>query len=1238
MRRKGAKGAVSVFLVIILVPMLTISALFVDASKLMLAKSVATSAGDLALNTALTDYDSKLKEMYGLLATAQDTDELYEKLEDYYRSCITSSGVSDEDANEIVNEIMASLGANADSETSDVLNMELVDFEVSKVDGAAMNNATILKNQIVQFMKYRGPINTGLGFLNALESFTTLDKQTDLIEKRTDYYEAQQTVNETLKAAWQHIVNYNNTSVVMVPDYIKSMRDTANGYKDVYATNHEKTVKDLFETQGDVGFNCSAYQQTKTVKDAAGNETEILVWRLNTEGTTHYDYTHYYDKENGGYDLENLPTTAELKNLIETFYSRYETMDDNLADLPTYDSTVYDLQYLAQNNRNAKISSYTSAMKNMYYTYRTLKNAMIWVEGYDLTEVVDEDDNVITAQTVKSYSFTANGQTKTVAQHFSQIESLFDAAMSDAKINYATYSSIATTVANNNLTDTSSVNSSVSSIATYMKAYVDELEKAKEELDGAVSDLNSAITSVESGALKAAENSWKTAASKDEVKNTSIGKQDLAEIKDLSEQFNLTEMRALVTRLSNISSCLEENITQLKGYKFDGKYIGEIDSYDVFKSAMSNKHGANTFKNISIIESTLLTDEDSLFEWTSGNINADWTNDSEKNPKLSGSGTDTLNFYSYLKTQFSSVTPEGSDTQMAEENEAEGKDLYNKIGEKSSSNASSEIGSADNGNKTSANELKDIANKPSSGVGSSDAYATAKTGDDAVSGTSSGLSSMFSSLTTALVGMGVDLRDNMYVSDYIINMFSYDTIEAEYKDKNGDDADISKIQTMTLQPINAENNFAYGKEVEYIIYGGSNTANTASAYGSIYAIRLGFNLVYAFMDSEIRDSAFAMATPISAATLGVIPVPLIQAAIIIGIACCESGVDLSNLKDGEAVPLYKSKQTWYISVSGLINYVKSEGEELAKKATSYVVDESSKKLTEMLDMTDEQLNANLDENAAELSGYLGNVYDTTITQHATTAIQKTTTLVNNVICKEGLNPEQQAAAVAQGLDDWLAEEAVGIDVNTDIAYIAKEAAVQVIKDEYIPQLITAMQSPGNTVANAGQEILDVLAGIRLKITDKVTNANDKIKEYKSQMLEEVKGSVAEGADKLKETINSKLDAFSGNTTSPVKDKTMQGALLSFRYSDYLRLFLLIGLYTNEEGVLLRTADAIQKNMSIITDEEDYVLSSSAAYVQINATIRVKPTLMALPLFNDVEGNPFSDGQGYEFEYFDVKGY
>lgn len=1241
-KRKGAKGAVSVFLVLILVPMLTVSAVFVDASKLLLARSVAVSSGDLALNTALTNYDTMLKDMYGLFATAQDTDELYTKLEDYYKTCITSSGVSEEDADSYVNQIMASLGTLDNSETSDLLNMELVEFEASKVTGAALNNPTILKNQIVQFMKYRAPINTGLGFLNALESFSTLDKQTELVEKRTEYYKAQQTVMEKLQSAWQHITEYNKSELITDPNYFSKLNDNFYGnnntatasYESRYKEAHREVVFNLYDTQNYVDYSASLTKlEEQKEKNAAGEEVDatVEVWHLNYT-TVFYDYRDYYTN----YNLTNLPTVTKIKTLLESFYQNLQSMEAYRDAIPTAPADAYELQYFVQNMRSGNITSYTAKLCNVYTTYQQLKNAMIWVDGYDLTEVKDADENVITAQSIKDTSITVNKETKTLSQHFSAVESKYLEVMNAASPKLRYFSDVSNRITTANLTDTSNVNSTVNAIGVQVESYVKTLEDCADELESASSLLNEAKTSIESGDLLKAKNSWKSSASDSDLKNTAMAKQDLAEIQDLGKHLNTEDIGKLISRLNNVASNLRKVAEQIKGYKFYNTYIGSIQSYDSMKSYMRQEYGDGRFHRVPISNTDLANEAASMFLWSNGNVDVSWINDSGTQVKLAGAGTDTLNFYSYLYTQFGDIADTTGTTTKTEDT-ANGKNLYDSIKSKSSSDASTAVSGADDGNKTSSNELSAVEDRPSKGVTGSTAYAEAKTGEDAVSGTSDGLTSLFSTLSASVAKMGVDLRDNLYVADYIMSMFSYDTIEKEYLNDNPN-GNISAIQTLTLQPINAQNNFSYGKEVEYIIYGGTNSANTVKAYGSIYGIRLGFNLIYAFMDSEIRDSAFAMATPISAATLGVIPVPLIQAAIIIGIACCESGVDLTNLKDGKEVPLFKDKQTWYISVSGLINYAKGVAGEVVKDATTYVIDASSQKLSEFLDMTDEQLNENLDGKAAELNEHLGSAYDTLITRHANTAIQKATTLINDVLCIPNLSQAEQEAAVAKGLDDWLAMEGTGVNKDSDIAYIAKKAAVDVIKSQFIPKLIVAIQSPNNTVENAGQEIMSQIADVRAAINREVLNANEKIKSYKSEMLNEVKESMSEGADKLKETLNSKIDGIFAGGSTKIEDKTMTASLLSFAYSDYLRLFLMIGLYTNEEGVLLRTADAIQENMSLVTKKDDYLLSSSAVYVKIDATIRVKPTLMAVPLFKDAKGNPFADGKGYEIQYSDVRGY
>ena len=97
------------------------------------------------------------------------------------------------------------------------------------------------------------------------------------------------------------------------------------------------------------------------------------------------------------------------------------------------------------------------------------------------------------------------------------------------------------------------------------------------------------------------------------------------------------------------------------------------------------------------------------------------------------------------------------------------------------------------------------------------------------------------------------------------------------------------------------------------------------------------------------------------------------------------------------------------------------------------------------------------------------------------------------------------------------------------------------------------------------------------------------------------------------------------------------SLCSFSYSEYLRLFLLIGLYTNEGKIILRTADVIQANM-VHTGSTGFELQNSAAYVKLTATIQVKPTLLALPIFADVESNPIDNSNWYTITYTGIAGY
>lgn len=1222
---KKTKGAVSIFLVIILVPMMTVSALFVDASKISLAKSVAASAGDLTLNTALTDYDTVLKDMYGLFATAQNTDELYASLEDYYRTCIISSGVSKEDADSYVEQIMAQLGLVGDNkDTADILNMQLIDFDVRKRTDASLANATILEKQIVDFMKYRAPINTGLGFLSSLKSFTTLSKQTELVDKRTEYYQEQESVMRNAQEAWKKINQYNKSKFVTDDNYFSTMQSNFSKYETNYQEIGKKIIRDLYDAQNYGSFSARLYSIDFSEVDVNGEKKTIPIFFTNKDKTS--KLTPY--NELSTYSDSNRATAENIKKAINEYYTAYNVVKTAQEQLMEFDANTYGQQYLIQTNRRGLYTTWTDGMKKLYEKYSVLRHAATYAG------TTESGKSVMTT----SEKMCGESSSHPYSYYYDKYLSDFDTIAAVFNKELPKYNSALQQYANAADTNTSGVSGTIAVQYGEVTGYRQTVYDASKALEGAITYLGYVLDGVKAGGtLEKKANEWETVAKSSELKNTSMSKQDLAEIDSLSTYLNEGDVKKLIDRLSNIKGHLDELLNQIDSYTYFGTKIVEISDYQTMCNILKNKIGDNELKRVPTNKSQL---EEKIASWCNGQfvignkVNVSWENQSGTQAKLI---KDKPNFYSYLYTHFN-MGDVSTDTTERKEDEANGKNLYDNIKSKSSESAS---GNSSFPESQSGNQIKDKSNLPSKGKnGQETPSGTVSTGNTAAKDTSGSLSSMFTNLSKAVLDMGTDLRDKLYVSDYILSMFSYDTISKEYAKKNPG-KDIT-LQTLTLNPIDTDHNFAYGAEVEYIIYGGDNQSNINKAYGSIYGIRLGFNLIYAFMDSEIRDGAFAIATPISAATLGVIPVPLIQGAIIIGIACCESAIDLTDIKSGESVPLFKTAETWHCSVKGLISEAKGVAGSLIKTGTNYVIDEGTRKLGEILDMTDEEINKYIQSGADDLTGYVEDAYDTLITRHANTAIQKLTTLANSALEEHALNGCNITEYISNGLDNWLAKEAAETDTANDIGYIVKKEAVNIIKTQFISEIVSALQTAQSNIASEissiGASLNDKIEEIRSVIVDKVNNGCEQVKDYKSKMIDSLKESMKDGAKSVKDTLNKQIDGIFGSSSEQGSDNTGIASLLSFSYSDYLRLFLMIGLYTNESGVILRTADVIQVNMSKQTGNENFALSNSAVYVDISATIQVKPTLLALPLFADVSGNPTSNERWYTITYKSTKGY
>lgn len=225
-------------------------------------------------------------------------------------------------------------------------------------------------------------------------------------------------------------------------------------------------------------------------------------------------------------------------------------------------------------------------------------------------------------------------------------------------------------------------------------------------------------------------------------------------------------------------------------------------------------------------------------------------------------------------------------------------------------------------------------------------------------------------------------RDNLYALTYIMNMFTYETyhLEGMYQAARIPESDktekniyyVCNPKEFTVKPGTAKDiyndasmignstsgwlnesptykynksltnkmigkthnadddankvSWSYGNEVEYILYGGTNSANKAKVNTSIFFIRYALNLG-PVMSMYYNDNVVkAIGTGVAGATMGVIPEPLVKAIICLGICAAESAVDLNYLLSGLPVVFFKDKDKNQLYIGLKI----SNGDQFAK--------------------------------------------------------------------------------------------------------------------------------------------------------------------------------------------------------------------------------------------------------------------------------------------------------------------
>lgn len=953
-----SKGAVSVFLVMILVPCLLVSSIFVDTGRVSLAKALTNSASDLALDSLLTNYDYDLKEWYGLAASCQTIEEFYEVSANYFLRTISSHGLTDDEIY-LVSDYYSH--AVNDDTIHDLINAQCVsnkDNMISAVDNANLSNPSLMKEQVVEFMKYRAPIELTTSLIERLKKDSSVteaiesSENEDLVEDKKEYYEAEGELLEAAFYSYRAIMNYYKKG--FTNDTLTSYAAKINTYRDVYKEINEKTITNLLNTNdltvyhrsvfniNDYGYGNSLPKyneknnQVYSKKEIEGSETKYYINAARIDSLCN--------------DLSNAITDFNQKK------TEFENAGASYASsLPG--GSVNEIQWWVQcnnavnksnGNLSTKLRTSADTMMNKYSLVAAMKkaiddNKLLLDEDVDTVHWGDNASQLINNVRTITGKYLNNPPSINVGNDtYIKIVSNLETVSANNIYNIMP-SNLYVTVDGSNLNFEQAiprVSQEMTSIRNELNDTIDLLDiaidgrgktKSLNKLKDLARDYHNKYTN------------WKGSAN---TTDTSMAEEDRIEIygdpndpskpgiDDISSKITDSAVTELKTRLVNIRSQLREMVNSIDAIKFGGTKLRDINTFDTAKNKI--KSGIDT-NNLPINNSELvsLANEkfESKFSPNSGDmITVSHLDDYSYNllidPKSGNVHTPEL--FMYFHTKFKDADEKKVD---------EHKDGKNKA-KKAAEDKEKENKNKDRYHYTDTKSIsREYSGDKAAGLGNA----------------ISAVVKLFKPLLDDNATLG-DVRDDLYVTTYIMNMFSYATYQDEGKFNLIPDNQNLKIdgdrvpseynqeewvnkwasekltdtynKTLTNKMINKNNNAAYCAEVEYILYGktgdNANTENVKTAYGKIYALRYPLNLISGFANfwsagkNTTAGAINGIAAAISGATQGIIPAALVKVVLISLLTAFETGQDLDRLEAGFPVELYKSSDAdwWYSIPSG----------------------------------------------------------------------------------------------------------------------------------------------------------------------------------------------------------------------------------------------------------------------------------------------------------------------------------
>lgn len=1275
---RAAEGSVTILLLVIMLPTLVFSFSVLDICKIFLANDVVSEATDIALRSSLTSYDDVLKDMYGIMASSKSDEEFIDNAAKYYEATLSSSGMSAEEQSTTLEFIKELLGTSLNEDMFDNNNFLKVfpggeiggknheSISISGVPESAASNPNVLHRQIVEYMKYRGPVIIAAGLFDKINAFKDLPNQADVLDKQITYEKTVADVgNKTIKAyTLLRVYDYNNKIL---------MGQTAS-LADMFAIKERKEIIDKNKYAYDQAFSLEELKSSAgTVPGAAQAINELKAASAYIAAI--YAYTPAIVKK-GSPDIELIAplNTKDSDDPMEKMTEGYDKITKNADYKTLYDeiknkrvkSDIEEMKKICMGDFSAdqtKANKGFELLKALAPMYKNCSNEMI--------DQVNKDFSSACKQFMSYYNKLYKNGEETPEQDYKELYDQITAAENVVKEQVKSFYNEAKREfesASNTLNKLYDAMSKQSGIIDSLLGNEVGLQKIYQEFQQAKTDAEEYKKSIDKVETETQKNS-NMAQYESEAQDFSEMKQE-----DVDSMINaLKEQKVVYDRamqsmkyvifLKNFGSTNKIIDASKKG----GDHLHNTNFNDYIKNYNEDAFGQNSFSNIC---SGIQSDKDvvSFNPFDPSGIN--YNNWSEFFPKATDSGQNP--FYKKLEELSKPKSDKG--------NTEEGKDLKKKVTEKVEVNEDGQPKTDKDSDKDSGGTSSIPYNTdfdPTKIDTFSKHYASTQVGDgktlsgDVKSGTdndknmASNAQNLLRSLTGYLQGLGQNLGESILVTTYITGQFSCYTTNMDGKGKRGtDETMITGYKFCEGDKTNVE---WYGAEQEYILYGlKTPEANIAAASAAIYAIRFVLNLIYSFTDPEITRFTTSVAT----AAGGIFPlsIPLIKTALHIGLSLAESAYDLMKLKQGADVPFYKTKTTWMCKGSNIIRNISADALETVG---SKVIDAAENRINKFVGKSFDNLAEMKSEMKDEIDGMLADEKDKLISQVKTDLLLPLELSIQQCIINFGDSPDIKVK-LKTALNDACGriEENLGLkSVKPDDDNILKA-----VEKEVFGSIKGMIGGYADQIADHIGEYIDAATGANIsqfenqqsqeylgafsdkmeklfsgavdaifktveKFEDKISGALD---DALSKLCEKTKKGVKLGADEVRDAIGSASNKLRGqghlNTEIKSKgEKTSAASMVSMSYQDYLTIFMLISVTTGDANQLERMSQLITGNIRKVIGSDDYDLNKAYTLFKAEGAATVR-TIFFGAVYEDGKLNLSNNPGKYSFTHSAYLGY